>query len=96
MREVAVITMITFHRICFCTLNKFGVHNAMHVSNDRLNLMPNHFTTDNGMRAATSFQSAKINVVLLFGFSPVAISISNRFECVISQMKGNKFLIYYF
>ena len=51
-------------------------------------------------KAAEFFQSAKKKLVLLFGFPPVAFVISNRFQCVISQMKENKFLIklliYYF
>ena len=44
--------------------------------------------------------SAKKFVVLLFGFPPVAFLIFNRFQCVISQMKENtyliKFITYYF
>ena len=44
--------------------------------------------------------SANKNLVLLFGFPPVVILKSNRFQCVISQIKENKFLIkfiiYYF
>ena len=52
-------------------------------------------------KGAKFVQSAKKNLVLLFGFPPVvAILISNRFQYVISQMKENKFLIkfliYYF
>ena len=42
----------------------------------------------------------KVQTKILFGFPPVAFLISNRFQCVISQMKENrfliKFLIYYF
>ena len=45
-------------------------------------------------------QVQKQNLVLLFGFPPVAFLISNRLQCVISQMKDNefmiKFIIYYF
>ena len=40
-------------------------------------------------KAAKFGQSANKNVVLLFGFSPLAILISDRFEYVISQMKEN-------
>ena len=51
-------------------------------------------------KAAEFFASAKKNLVLLFGFPPVAFLISNRFQCVISQMKENnfviKFMTYYF
>ena len=44
-------------------------------------------------KSAELFQSAKINAVLLFGFPPVAILLSNRFQCVISQMKEHLFWI---
>ena len=76
-----------------------------HACKDRLNLMSNHFTADNGIRTgfnrflcmalctSESVQSAKNNAVLLFGLLVVAILISNQFQCVISQMKENKFLI---
>ena len=60
--------------------NKFvilGVYNAMH--NNRLK----------PVRIPLS-ESAKNNAVLLFCFLPVAILISNRFQCVISQIKENK------
>ena len=41
------------------------------------------------------FKVQKKEIVLVFGFLPVAILISNRFQCVICQMKENKFLIYF-
>ena len=44
-------------------------------------------------KGAEFVRSANKNVELLFGFSPIAILISDRFEYVISQMKENKFLI---
>ena len=40
-------------------------------------------------KATELFQSANTIVVLLFGFPPVAILISNRIKYVISQMKEN-------
>ena len=58
----------------------------------------NHFTADNGMwtgfnrslcmallyaKTSKFLQSAKINVVLLFGFPVQQSYIHNRFECVI-------------
>ena len=43
--------------------------------------------------ASEFFQSATKYAVLLFGFPPVAILIPNRFRCVISQQKENKFLL---
>ena len=78
--------------------------------------MSNHSTADKGMRRTgfnrllcvalctprllIFFKVKKKNLVLLFDFLPVAFLISNRFQCVISQIKGNKFLIkfliYYF
>ena len=51
-------------------------------------------------KAVEFVQSATIFPVFLFGFQPVTILISTRFQCVMSQMKENKFLIklliYYF
>ena len=44
-------------------------------------------------KAAEFVQSANKIAVLLFGFFPVAILISTRFQHVMSQMKQNKFLI---
>ena len=53
-----------------------------------------------GDRYPRNFANLKKSLVLLFGFSPVAFLISNQIQCVISQMKDNKFLIkfkiYYF
>ena len=52
------------------------------------------------MSVGAKSKNPKNNLVLLFGFPPVTFLIPNRFQCVISQMKENKFLIkfiiYYF
>ena len=51
-------------------------------------------------KGAKFVQSAKNIPVLLFGYFPVEILISNRFQRFMSQMKENrfliKFIIYYF
>ena len=83
----------------FCTLNKFGSlgeHNAMH--NNRLKpvRIPLSAVEWFGMRFNRSlhawycvrqgcwiFSKFQKNLVLLFGFPPVAILISNRCQCVI-------------
>ena len=44
-------------------------------------------------KGAAFFQSANNFPVLLFGFPPLAMLISTRFQHVMSQMKENKFLI---
>ena len=45
------------------------------------------------MHSIVYVKTAKEIAVLLFGFPPVAILISPRFQRVMSQMKENKFLI---
>ena len=92
-------------RFLFALSNKFGslgIHNTMH--NNRLKPVSSEMVWHEiqsivtcivlcAPRVPIFFQSAKINFVLLFGFPPVAFLISNRFQCVIYQMKENKFVI---
>ena len=44
-------------------------------------------------KGANFFQSANKIPVFMFGSLPVEILISNRFQCAMSQMKENKFII---
>ena len=74
----------------------YRVYN-LHCANKKLTVNLSSFIWD---VAAECFESAKEDLVLLFGLPPIAFLISNRLQCVIFQMKENrfliKFLIYYF
>ena len=89
-----------------CTLKTFGtlgVHNAVHVTIDWQIISPlimgGMLTGFNRSLCMALWKprlpnlfKVQTNTVLLFGFSPVAILISTRFQRVTSQMREDEFL----
>ena len=89
--------------VCTLKKNRHSWRTQYYACIDRLNLMSDHSTADNGVRTGFNrllmalctprlsifSQVQKYILSFCLVFRPIAFLTSNRFQCVISQMKEN-------